>query len=239
MRINIAVCDDELDICSQVERLLSYALKSISAEYNIDIFDRGERLCDEMRRTEYDLVFLDIELPNMNGVDIGRYIREELNNELVQIAYISSKKEYAMELFEYRPINFLVKPLDDEKIRKVIKKYMVISEQENHMFSYKKGYEFYKIPMSKIMYFDTGGRKTVMVTTEGREEFYASMESVYQRVKGHKFLFIHKSTIVNYKYINKFGYEDVVMTDGSVFSISQSRRKAIRSMFMDIKKEER
>lgn len=239
MQINIAICDDELEICSQVENLLGQILKEKLIEYNIDIYNRGKALCDEMKRTEYDLVFLDIELPEMNGVDIGRCIREELKNEKVQIAYISAKEGYAMELFEYRPINFLVKPLDEEKVERVIRKYLIISEQDSHLFAYKKGADFYKIPMSKILHFEGRGRKIAVVTKDGEDEFYDSMENIYQRVKGHKFLFIHKSTIVNYEYVKKMRYEEVVMVDGTVFSISQSRRKAIREMFMDIKKGER
>lgn len=239
MQINIAICDDELEICSQVECLLSDILKEKVIEYNIDVYNKGKELCEEMKRTEYDLVFLDIELPEMNGVDIGRCIREELGNEKVQIAYISAKEGYAMELFEYRPINFLVKPLDEEKVDRVIRKYMVISEQDNHLFAYKKGADFYKVPMSKISRFEGRGRKVGIVTKDGEDEFYDSMENVYQRVKGHKFLFIHKSTIVNYEYVKKMGYEEVIMVDGTIFSISQSRRKAIRAMFMGIKRGER
>ena len=56
----------------------------------------------------------------------------------MQIAYISAKTEYAMELFDYRPINFLQKPLDKEKVLKVIDKYMILREQDNYIFSYKK-----------------------------------------------------------------------------------------------------
>lgn len=239
MQINIAVCDDESEICSQVERLLTEILTEKSIEYNIDVYNKGKELCEEMKRTEYDLVFLDIELPEMNGVDIGRFIREELKNERVQIAYISAKEGYAMELFEYRPINFLVKPLDKEKIERIIRKYLIVTEQDNHIFTYKKGADFYKVPLSKIVYFEGRGRKVAIVTNEGEDEFYDSMDNVYQKVKGHKFLFIHKSTIVNYEYVKKMGYEEVVMIGGKVFSISQSRRKAIRAMFMDIRKGER
>ncbi len=239
MQINIAICDDEFNICSQVENLLVEILSEKFINYNIDVYNMGKDLCEEMQRTEYDLVFLDIELPQMNGVDIGRCIREQLKNERVQIVYISAKEGYAMELFEYRPMNFLVKPLDKEKIERVIRKYLIVSEQDNHLFTYKKKYDFYKIPISKIFYFQNRGKKIAMQTDEGEVEFYDSIENVYQRVKGHKFLFIHKSIIVNYEYIKKFGYEQVTMIDETVFPISQSRRKAIREMFMDIKKRER
>lgn len=235
MYISVAVCDDYLPVCSQIEDVLVSIFNELSIKYDIDVFNSGKVLCDEMLRTNYDIVFLDIQLPEMNGVDIGGYIRDKLKNEVVQIAYISAREEYAMELFDYRPINFLVKPITYEKIRKVIDKYLVISEQDNHIFTYKKGYEFFKIPMSDILYFENNNRKVRIVTKDSVDEFYDSMENIYSVVKLNKFLFIHKSTIVNYRYIKKLSYEQVTMTDGRVFSISQSRRKSIREMHMKIK----
>lgn len=238
MQINIAVCDDNQELCSQLENLLIGILNELEIKFEIDLFYSGESLCKEMKRSEYDLIFLDIELQQMNGVEIGKFIRETLKNEIIQIAFISSKKEYALKLFDFRPINFLVKPLNTEKIKKVIDKYMVISEQDNHLFAYKKGFDYYKIPMSDIMYFHNNTRKVTVVTRNGSDEFYDSLENIYIKVKGHNFLFIHKSIIVNYNYITKFGYEQVTMIDGSAFSISQSRRKNIRIEYMDIKKRE-
>lgn len=235
MYISVAVCDDYLPVCSQIEDILVSIFNELSIKYDIDVFNSGKVLCDEMLRTNYDIVFLDIQLPEMNGVDIGGYIRDKLKNEVVQIAYISAREEYAMELFDYRPINFLVKPITYEKVRKVIDKYLVISEQDNHIFTYKKGYEFFKIPMSDILYFENNNRKVSIVTKDSVDEFYDSMENIYSVVKLNKFLFIHKSTIVNYRYIKKLSYEQVTMTDGRVFSISQSRRKSIREMHMKIK----
>ena len=114
-------------------------------KYEIDVFNIGEALCDEMERTEYDLIFLDIELPKMNGVQIGTYIRETKKNDVVQIAYISSKQGYAMELFDVRPINFLVKPLQEEKVQEVLNAYVKINGGKTDLFRYKKGFAIHKI----------------------------------------------------------------------------------------------
>ena len=238
MQINIAICDDENEICTQLEQILIEILKEKEVEYEIDVFYSGEGLCKEMLKMKYDLVFLDIELSKMNGIETGKYIREILTDERVQIAYISSKQEYAMELFDYRPINFLVKPLDKSKVNKVIKKYMVLFDQDNYMFIYKKGFKVFKILMSEILYFKAAGRKVTVVTKDTMDEFYETMETVYSRVKGYKFLFIHKATIVNYNYIVQFEYTQVKLVTNEVFSISQARRKNIRETYMEIKEEE-
>lgn len=237
MQINIAVCDDEIKICSHVENILINILAHKFFEYNIDVFYSGEALCEEMERTKYDLVFLDIELPKMNGVEIGKYIRDTKNDNITQIVYISSKQEYAMELFKVRPIDFLVKPLDEKQIGNVIDVYMNLNGGMEDIFRYKKGYSSHKVEIFKIMYFVRNNRKVSMFTADGEEIFYESLESVYERVKNYGFLFIHKSYIVNYRFIQMIQYDHVIMTDNKEFSISQSRRKIIREMYSRLEEE--
>lgn len=237
MEIQIAICDDEDKICLQLKDILGSISDEKSVEFIIQIFQCGEGLCKSLKDKDYDLIFLDIELPKINGIEVGKYIREKLNNEIVQIAYISAKTEYAMELFDYRPINFLQKPLDKEKVLKVIDKYMILREQDNYIFSYKKNREFFDIPMSEIMYFESSYRKVKVYMRNGEDEFYDSLDKVYKKLKAKNFLFIHKSIIVNYNFIRKMAYEEVTLFDGTVLPISQIRRKAIRKMYMEIRRK--
>lgn len=237
MEMQIAICDDEDKICLQLKDILGSISDEKSVEFIIQIFQCGEDLCKSLKDKDYDLIFLDIELPKINGIEVGKYIREKLNNEIVQIAYISAKTEYAMELFDYRPINFLQKPLDKEKVLKVIDKYMILREQDNYIFSYKKNREFFDIPMSEIMYFESSYRKVKVYMRNGEDEFYDSLDKVYKKLKAKNFLFIHKSIIVNYNFIRKMAYEEVTLFDGTVLPISQIRRKAIRKMYMEIRRK--
>ena len=108
----------------------------------------------------------------MIGVDIGRYIRQQLKNQIVQIVYVSSQREYAMELFDFRPLNFLIKPIDESAILNVVEQFEEINEKDNYLFRFKKGRDFYKIPISKILYFERKGRK-IYVHLQNEEYYYS------------------------------------------------------------------
>ena len=233
VNFKIAVCDDEQVICLYLYNKLENLMEQKSVRFEIDCFTSGEELCKEIKCTDYDLIFLDIELPEMNGVAVGQYIRETLKNETTQIAYISSKQEYAMELFEMRPINFLVKPLSDEKIENVIYKFLQLNRIDTEIFNFKIGRDYYKIPFSEILYFYSNGRKINIVTLKKSYEFYGSLDDVYSEVKNKKFLFVHKSFLVNFKYIHKYEYEQLTMSDDKIIPVSQSRRKSVRSEFFE------
>ena len=234
MNIRIAICDDELEICLQIENMISDISKKMSMEFESDIFTLGENLCKELSRTNYDLIFLDIELPKINGIEIGDYIRNILKNDIVQIAYVSSKTEYALQLFEYRPINFLVKPLNLEQLYKLFETFFKITGKQTQIFKYKKGRKFHKIELFKIKYFERSSRKVILHTTEGDSEFYDSLELIYESLKGQIFLFIHKSYLINFRYIKTMSYDHVVLSDDNELPISQSRRIQIRKMYMEL-----
>lgn len=236
--IKVAICDDDIKVQFAMEEFLQRILGEYGIEAEIECFDRGDKLCREYWKGKYDLIFLDIQYEGKNGVETGRYIRETADDEMVQIAYISGNTHYAMDLFEYHPINFLVKPVSEADVKKVLDKYLVISSQKMDNFQYKTGSDICQVALSEIKYFSSRARKITLHGKEWEAEFYGSLDSVYSRVKGKQFLYVHKSFIVNYQYIRKMEYEQVILYDGVVIPVSQSRRSAIRKQFMDIKKGE-
>lgn len=235
--IKIAICDDQLPICTQLESYLATILKRMCKLYEIDVYYTGKSLCKNLTDTHYDLIFLDIELPDMTGMEVGYYIRETLHNDLVQIAYISAKNRYANSLFDYRPINFLIKPLDEPKVEKILNTYFRITKDNEQLFSYKIGRSYYKVPIENIVYLEHTGRKIRMITTTSEEDFYDSMESLYSTLTPYRFLHIHKSYIINPRHIKEMTYDHVVMTDDKVLPISQSKRKEIRALYTEFIKE--
>lgn len=235
--IKLAVCDDEEFICTQLETILINLLNDMFVEYEIDIFYTGEALCKKLSEEVYDMIFLDIELPLSSGIDIGQYIRETLQNDVIQIAYISAKKQYANDLFDFRPINFLIKPLDESKVKKVLDTYFRITKRNEQLFTYKKERTYYKVPINKIIYFENTKRKVKIVTTDSEDEFYDTIEKLYEQLKHYKFLLVHKSYLINSKYIKTMTYEEVIMTNHIRIPISQSKRKEVRNIYTQIIKE--
>ncbi len=130
--LHVAICDDDYIICTQNENILNNLSKILGEKMEIDIFYSGESLCHFLSVGDYfDIIFLEIELQIINGVEVGKKIREEMHNENTQIVYISGKDSYAMELFETRPLNFLIKPLQEKKIEKVMKKVVELTTIKN------------------------------------------------------------------------------------------------------------
>ena len=230
--IRAAICDDENNVCSVIEKMLSKAAFELNFQIQTDVYYTGERLCERLEAGEYyDIIFLDIELECKNGVEVGHFIRSKLVNDTVQIAYVSGKIHYAMELFKISPIDFLVKPIEYGQLYDVMSKLLRIKKIYADVFSYKVGHDTYNEKIQNILYFESKDRKVRIFTLNNKtDEFYGSLDDIYQQLKDFGFVSIHRSYLINYNNVESFKYESVTMLNGKELQISQSKRKYLRDL---------
>lgn len=232
MYVNIAICDDEITICHQLEQYISEIFSSAKIDYNIEIYTSGDKLCEELKSENYDLIFLDIELPGINGIQIGTYIRDNLHNDAIQIVYISAVQNYAIELFNSRPLNFLVKPLSFGEVNKVLKTFLRLFQETEISFTFKINGHFHKVAISDILYFESYKRKVTITTSSGSYDFYDSLKNIQNRLSTNYFILIHQSILVNFNHIKFFEYDRLTMVDDVVLPISQSRRSQVKKDYL-------
>lgn len=235
----IGICDDEPVICSMLEEIILDYSKLIVEKIDMEVFYSGEALYNYIKNENYfDLIFLDIELDKLDGIELGKIIREEMKNEMTQIVYISSKENYAMELFEVRPLNFLIKPINSDKIIRVVSKAIKLLDNFNHFFVYKQGCNSYRRKIKDIIYFESDNRKVKMVTTTDEIIFYGTLSEIYSQLEVYKFFFIHKSYLVNFNHIAESYYDKLVMSNSNILSISQPKRGIVRKILLKYEGDE-
>ncbi|MFI3238429.1 MAG: LytTR family DNA-binding domain-containing protein [Lachnospiraceae bacterium] len=232
--IKIAICDDEIDICTKIENiLLEHAAKLCRKAY-VEIFYSGESLTKYIALgNTFDLVFLDIEMGEMNGVEVGKYIRKVLQNHTTQIVYVSARNEYDRQLFDVQPLHFIPKPITYEAVVSDLELALSRMGSVNQYFVYKKGKESYKIPMRDIIYFESFNREIKIIHTNGEDTFYDTLEDVTQSVRDFSFLRIHRSYLINEEHTRKFKFNEVLMSNGMYIPISRTKRQVIRAIQMD------
>lgn len=99
----MCIYDDDIEFSLLFEKLLYRYAEENDKEIDVEIFQGGENAAFQIAQNEYDILFLDIDLGDVKGFEIGKQIRDELKNNKIQIVYISGDTSYAMELFKTRP----------------------------------------------------------------------------------------------------------------------------------------
>jgi DNA-binding LytR/AlgR family response regulator len=234
----IGICEDERIICSEIERIILDYSKYCLVTLQVEVFYSGEELCNCMKAgAEFDMIFLDIELKQMNGVEVGKYIRETLQNDVLHLVYISAKDSYYLELFDVRPMHFLHKPILPEKLIKDIDKAIELSKNFEHTYTYQHAHVIYKKSIKDILYFETNGRKVKIVTTSGENIFYGRLKEIYEEMKEYHFFFVHQSYLVNYIHIVEFGHKEIKLSNNTVLPISRQKREQVLDIFMNFERE--
>lgn len=228
----IGICDDGENTCFELERMiLSYAEQK-SMDLKTAVWYTGESLCNYLKEgNSLDVLFLDIELWKMTGIEAGKFIRDRLEDRRLQIVYISGKASYAQSLFKTQPLDFLVKPIDQSQVNEVLELAVKILGRNETKFAYQSGRDYFYIPYGEIRYFVSEGRKIRVVTVRGEKEFYGKIRELEKTVPK-DFLKIHQSYLVHTLFVARYAYEEVELTDGTILSISKKYRKQVREKLL-------
>lgn len=229
---HIGICDDGINICSSIENMLLQCGAEKNIQLDINIWYTGEGLKDYLEQGNHlDILFLDIELFRMTGIEVGDYIRNQLDDMGMQIIYISGKATYAQQLFRTQPLDFLIKPISQSRIRDVLEMAVRVLKKKNERFEFRQGKDYYYVPMGDIVYFVSEGRKVKIVTMKETYEFYGRLKEIAKELS-EDFIVIHQSYIVNEEYFFRYTYEMVELTDGTILTISPANRKQVRERIL-------
>ena len=158
-------------------------------------FWKGEHLVDSVEMgNSFDIIFLDIEMGQEDGITVARRIRKI--DKSVLIVYVTSHENYMMESFEIRPFRFLVKPVSREMMERCLQAaYEEISSTDSY-FRYSYQRINHKIPIGEILYFESNRRKVKIITEKVKilnfMESLMILQKVWNGVKWH-FLRVHQS----------------------------------------------
>lgn len=236
--IQIAICDDDMTTTSQIEEYI----RQIEIEQHIQvqcrIFFDGKSFMQSVESGEvYDLIYLDVEMPLMKGLDVAKKLREMEISSL--IIYISNYETYCESMIETEPFRFLRKPINDvDLFRKYFMSAYKKLENRNEYYTYSYKKIHHKININDIMYFESNNRK-ICIHTNGNQEnntFYGQLDKVEKELesKSCTFIRIHQSYLVNSMYINTVQHDAVILENKDELPISEKRQKEIqRKLFLE------
>ncbi len=220
----IGICDDNRELCNWLDQLIWGYGRQNKIQLDVEVFYSGEALCDYIQTEDFfQLLFLDIELENMDGIHVGDLIRNKLNDPDTEIVYISGNSEYAMGLFNKHPLDFLIKPLKEDdiiaKVRQVLDKW----GRDSSFFHFKIGAETHRIKCHEILYLESNGRKINLTASQGSFEFYGKLSEIQEQLP-QQFLQIHKSFIVNFDKVVKYDRDFITMVNNKMLKIGKTYR---------------
>lgn len=231
--IKIAVCDDDT-ICLQhtSELLKQYTEVSLT----LFCFQSGRELLES--EEHFDLILLDIDMPEINGIDTGKRIREL--DKKVKIIYITNYMDYALFAFEVHAFAYLLKPIEPKKLFNQLDEALAyLKEKPPCQLEYETLQGIIRLFPKDIYYFEYEKRKVFMKTTEGTYVLNQKISEIAKKMEAFHFFMPHKSFSINLYFVRTIKGYDIYMMDGSVIPLSQKKASSFRYAFNKYLRDER
>ncbi|TLV02144.1 LytR/AlgR family response regulator transcription factor [Dyadobacter luticola] len=183
-----------------------------------------------------DLVFLDIEMPGFSGIDLLRKIREEV----VMAVFITSHPEFALEGFELSALDYILKPLTEERFAQAARKIQEYWEMrqksaayevmfEKDMLTIKEGHNHVKLAQRDIIYLEAMQDYTKIVTSNKNYMTLSSLTYFMEQLPADRFLRVHRSYAVSVGQVKEMRYSELVCNN-AVIPVGKTYRSAVAKM---------
>ena len=224
MKVNFAICDDSVVDSNYVKELVTQWANDKKYQVSIDVFSSAEAfIFNYVENKEYDVLLLDIEMGNMDGVTLARQIRK--SNKSVQIVFITGYSDYIAEGYDVEALHYLMKPLNKEKL------YDVLDRAVNKMMQNEKHLvlntfdEMIRIPLHEIIYIDVDRN---YVTVHSNKDYTVKKTlAEIEKELDERFFRIGRSAIVNLKYISRVTKTDVYLNNGIILQLPRGIYEAL------------
>lgn len=226
--MNIAICDDEITCINRLVQLLQpYKERE---DLNVDTFISGEEFLDNTSGIEqYDIIFLDIEMFGVSGLDVAETLRSKGSKAI--IIFITSHINYVSDTFRLGAFQFLVKPIDEK---------VFSYDFERALRTYKSAHSIYKIRWKEsnyivengdIYYIEGYNRHLYVYTNDKGYECVGKLPEEEKKLKPYNFVRCHQGYIVNMSKVKEINKTSIILNNDIVIPIGRKYREELLETF--------
>lgn len=230
MPLQIGICDDRAEDI----RTLSEALYAYDNSFHILYYSDGESLLEEylQRKRLFDILFLDIYMPKQSGIEVARLVRASMRD--VKIIFISSSNEHYHEAYDVFAFNYLIKPVNHEKLNRVLDQALMdIRNQRRQQIHIRYKGTSYRIFCIDILYIESNDKMIYFHMSNGTTlQCYGKIDEVFKQLPEDSFLRCHQSFVVNLFHVSEID-ESNFRIGRAVIRMSKKYQKASKDKYFE------
>lgn len=227
--IHIGICDDEATMRKALRIPLERKLQLLGEDYQLYEYDSGEALVNRPEAETLDILFLDIEMKKLNGMDTARNLRKRDAHTL--LIFVTAYPDFVFQGYEVHAFHYILKPYDEHKIQNVLEQALKeLGKNKEQYFILEQKSGSLRIPMKKILAFSSDKRKIILSLTDGEKfDFYGKLDTVESSLPDY-FIRCHNRHLVNLNYVTAVG-KDGCTCKSLHFPVSRAYRQSLEIAF--------
>lgn len=243
MTVQIALCDDETAALNKTEEILSdYEQKNRDMDFIIERFKRADELLYMVREGKYlpHLIFMDVYMTGETGENVplgigaARQLRD-MGNE-AKLVFLTTSKEYALDAFEVEAFQYMLKPVQPDKLFSLLDRFRkeIEEEREKYILLRVEG-EIMKMPVKNIVYCEAQGKRQCIYMTDGTEVLQnLTMAKLYEMCSVCQALVkVGASYIVHLEHIDSLNAQEAQMDNGQKIYLPRGTYRCLREQYLD------
>ena len=227
--IHIGICDDEAHMRRALRGPLERKLQLLGEDYRIFEYDSGESLIAKLETESLDILFLDIEMKQLNGMDTAKILRKKESGVL--LIFVTSHPDFVFQGYEVHAFHYILKPYEEHKIQLVLEqavKELGHSKEQFYTLEQKSGIS--KIPLAKILAFSSNKRKISILLKDGNKlDYYGKLDETGKDLPDY-FIRIHNRHLVNLNHVTALEKNNCICGPFR-FPVSRSCRQDLEIAF--------
>ena len=225
-----AICDDEAAYSEKAQLLLKKILDEKGIAHCTDCFCSTDELQSAMRKCEYALLLLDIVMDKQTGLDFARELRRA--GSRVNIVFMTSSAEYALDAYDVYPLTYLTKPVDPIKLRHAVEMCLEKMEKQPGIVINDRKMGQVMIEYGNILYLESQKHDIVIYMRDGQQyAFMGSFEAFCEKLPADTFFRCHRSYSVNTRHTTRIDNREYTMRNGALVPISRAQYKTACEKF--------
>lgn len=229
--IEIVLVDDEQLQLDYMQKLIEQAAESLEIKIEISQYLSGEAFLFALEdHPTWNLAFLDIEMEELNGMQVARILREK--SPQLELVFATAYAEYAIEGYEVQALDYLLKPINQQKITRVLKRYLEEQPEDTAYLIAEVEGQTTRLNLEDILYVEANMGEVLVVLVDQKLPLKMTLLE-FQDLLDERFVATHRSYLVNLQYISRLLKKDVALSNGEKIPLSRRRAKEVQSDFID------
>ena len=221
--MRVAICDDELIERNNTKEQLETAYKSL--DLLVDVYSSGEDLLKVFEQKRYQLIFLDIEMPKMDGITLAKKIRE--SDRRVAICFLTSHVEYALKGYEANALRYLTKPVKAEQLSEIVT-YLIEQDSKEKKIMLKDLDDMELVSVNEILYFEAQNQNIRIITAKKEYSRRYNIKDYEEELRAYSFVRCHRSFLVNMAHVTRISKNEIQLDNNESIPLSRTKEKTVK-----------
>jgi DNA-binding LytR/AlgR family response regulator len=229
-KVKVAVIDDEEIQRETMKSLLENVAQMLNSQISVVEFSSGEEFLFEiLDHVDIDILFLDIEMNQVDGLEVAKHVRKV--DKDMTIVFVTGFAEYAVEGYEVQALDYLLKPIQLEKIIRVFERHLskIPIVQQSIMLETPEGIT--KVALDNIVYIEANKRQCEIHLEDNSLTVNKRLKEISNEVN-EDFIQTHRSYLVNARHMNRLLKTDVECSNGDIVPVSRRLAKEVQEKFI-------